>query len=128
MQEVEPTTSDKDASSRDEYRLFMTTDRSSEPTMIPVVVKDKKSKVELNTGAVISIISDQTQISLFLELQLRKSSLVLKTYTDEQMNGMRQLNVRVKYGNQEEKLVLVVVDGDGPNLFGHNWLKYCTSN
>ena len=40
------------------------------------------------------------------------------------MQVVGQLNVRVKYGRQEEKVVLVVVGGNGPSLFGRNWLKY----
>ena len=52
------------------------------------------------------------------------AEVVLKTYTDEPMQVRENLNVRVKYGSQEEKLVLVVVEGDGPSLFGRNWLKH----
>ena len=80
--------------------------------------------MELDTGAAVSIISDQTRRSLFPDLQLRNSSLVLKTYTDELMQVVGQLNVQVKYGSQEEKVVLVVVGGNWPSLFGRNWLKY----
>ena len=40
------------------------------------------------------------------------------------MEVVGQLKVRVKYGDQEAKLVLVVVGGNGPSLFGRNWLKY----
>ena len=32
--------------------------------------------------------------------------------------------MHVKYGSQEAKFVLVVIQGDGPTLLGHNWLKY----
>ena len=125
VQEIESTTSDKEEGSGDEYRLFMMTDSSSsDPIMVPVIVNGKKLTMELDTGAAVSIISDQTRRSLFPDVQLRKSRLVLKTYTDESMTVVGQLNVRVTYGNQEEKLVLVVVGGNGPNLFGRNWLKY----
>ena len=34
------------------------------------------------------------------------------------------LNLQVQYGKQEKKLVLVVVAGDGPSLFGRKLLKY----
>ena len=34
------------------------------------------------------------------------------------------LNLRVQYGDQKKKLVLVVVGGDGPSLLERNWLKY----
>ena len=43
---------------------------------------------------------------------------------DKQVKVVGHLNIQIKYGNQEEKLVLVVMDGDGPNLFGRNRLKY----
>ena len=97
---------------------------ASEPISLLVLVNGKKLTMEIDTGAAVSIISDKTRRSLFSELKLNESSLILKTYTDEQMKVIGQLNVRVKYGDQEEKLVLVVVGGDGPSLFGRNWLKY----
>jgi len=118
------TTSDNEGSSGEEYRLYQMTNRASEPFNVPVLVNGKKLTMELDTGAAVSIISDQTRRSLFPDLQLRNSSLVLKTYTDELMQVVGQLNVRVKYGSQEEKLVLVVVGGNGPSLFGRNWFKY----
>ena len=80
--------------------------------------------MELDTGAAISIISEETRKTLFADQKLRESSLVLKTYTGEPMQLVGQLNVWVKYGTQEAKLVLVVVGGNGPSLFGRNWLKY----
>ena len=40
------------------------------------------------------------------------------------MQIVGQLNVRVQYGEQTASLVLVVVAGNGPSLFGRNWLKY----
>ena len=52
------------------------------------------------------------------------SDLVLRTYTEEPIKVIGTLNVSVQYGSQAEKLVLVVVGGDGPSLFGRNWLRY----
>ena len=75
------------------YRLFMMTDRSSEPIIVPAVVNGKELNMEFDTGAAVSIISDQTRRRLFPDLQLRKSSLVLKTYTDEPMKVVGQFNV-----------------------------------
>ena len=34
------------------------------------------------------------------------------------------LRVRVQYSDQFAKLILVVVEGSGPSLLGHNWLNY----
>ncbi len=61
---------------------------------------------------------------MFPQLELRKSSIVLRTYTDESMQVTGQLQVHVQYGSQTQLLVLVVVAGHGPSLFGRNWLKY----
>ena len=40
------------------------------------------------------------------------------------MTLVGQINAWTKYGDQDEKLVLIVIGGNGPNLFGQNWLKY----
>ena len=61
---------------------------------------------------------------VFLNQTLHPSDLVLKTYTDECMMVKVTLNMRVKYHDQKQKLVLVVVEGNGPSIFGGNWLKY----
>jgi len=90
-------TSDTEGSSGEEYRLYQMTNRASEPFNVPVLVNGKKLTMELDTGAAFSIISNQTWRSQFPDLQLRNSSLVLKTYTDELMQVVGQLNVRVKY-------------------------------
>ena len=81
----------------------------------------------MDTGAAISIISDQTQRSLFPDLQLRKSRLVLKTYTDELMTVVGQLNVRVTYGSQEQKLIVVVIGGNGSSFSTGNRLEKIAS-
>ena len=75
-------------------------------------------------GAGLCIILEATRKAVFPEKALHPSNLVLKTYTDEHMEVTGTLKLRVKYGNQEKKLVLVVVAGNGPSLFGQNWLKH----
>ena len=40
------------------------------------------------------------------------------------MEVMGTLNMRVQYGEQKKKLVLVVVGGNGPSLLGQNWFKH----
>ena len=79
---------------------------------------------ELDTRTAVSIISVETRKTLFVDHKLCKSTLVLKTFTEEPMQVVGQLNVLVKYGTQEVKLVLIVIGGNGLSLFGHNWLKY----
>ena len=81
-------------------------------------------EMEVDTGADISIISEDTQRTLFPTQKVYKSDLVLKTYTGEPIRIIGNLHVRVQYGDQFAKLVLVVVEGSGPSLLGRSWLKY----
>ena len=88
-------------------------ERSSTPINVQVLVNGQQLTMELDTGAAISIILEETRKTLFADQKLRESSLVLKTYTGELMQVVGQLNVWVKYGTQEVKPVLVVIGGNG---------------
>jgi hypothetical protein len=91
---------------------------------VEVLVNDKKLVMEVDTGAALSIISEATRKAMFPSLRLHKSEVMLKACTEEPMQVVDNLHVRVDYGRQQAKLVLVVVGGDGPSLFGRNWLNY----
>ena len=98
--------------------------RSSDPISVPMLFNGKELVMEVDTSATLSVISEFTQQSVFPDEPLYSSKLILKTYTDEQMEVKSMLNMRVQYGDQKKKLVLVIMGGDGPSLLGRNWLKY----
>ena len=116
--------SDDAPSSDSEFLLYKVGSRSSDPISVPMRLNGKELAMEVDTGAALSVISESTRQSVFPEEPLHPSKLILKTYTDEQMEVKGTLNMRVQYGDQKKKLVLVVVGGDGPSLLGRNWLKY----
>ena len=115
---------EQDDSETEEFHLFKFKETRPSPIQVSLKVEGKPLTMELDTGAAVSIITEATRRAMFQDLKLCESSIVLKTYTDEPMQVTGQLNVHVQYGNQTEPLVLVVVAGDGPSLFGRNWLKY----
>lgn len=79
--------------------------------------------MELDTGAAVSIISEDTKKSLFPDVPLQHSRITLRTYTGERIEVAGEIQVNVQYGQQAvERLPLVVVKGGGPPLFGRNWL------
>ena len=47
----------------------------------------------------------------------------LKTYADKPLQNLGLLSVHVKHNSQELQLPVLVVEGDGPNLLGRNWLE-----
>ena len=75
-------------------------------------------------GAAVSIISEETYKSLFLNLNLKEAPIGLKTYTGERILILREIVVEVGYNEQNHKLSLIVVKGKGHNLFGRDWLMY----
>ena len=79
---------------------------------------------ELDTGSAFSIVSEHTRKDIFPNLRLHKSSILLKTYTDERIFVLGELHVHMQYGSQKARLVLLVVDGNGPSLLGRNWLRH----
>ena len=66
--------------------------------------------------AAVNIIFNAIGKAKFSHLKLYND--MLKTYIEELMKANGNLHVCVRYGDQEYKLVLVVVQGDGPSLFG----------
>ena len=115
--------SDHEDSSDNEYLLHKLGERSSDPIEVQMLLNGKKLNMEVDTGTALSIISEATRKCMFADETLHPSSLVLKTYTDERMEVMGTLNMRVQYGEQK-KLILVVVGGNGMRLLGRNCLKH----
>ena len=68
------------------------------------------------------MISSATKSQLFPESQLSNTSIILTTYTGEQMAVMGQMKVQVVYGKISKLLSLYVVEGQGPSLMGREWL------
>ena len=90
--------------------------KKSSPITVSLVANGKPLKMEVDTGADISIISEETRKVLFPNQKIYKSDLVLKTYTGEPITIIGNLHVRVQYRDQFAKLVLVVEEGNGPSL------------
>ena len=77
----------------------------------------------LNTGASVTIVSTATWHKQLPDLKLQSSNMLLKTYTGEPLKLQGEAQVTVCYKDQKFKLPLIVVKGDGPPLFGRNWLQ-----
>ena len=80
-------------------------------------------EMELDTGASVSIVPEKTWKDRFPGVQLENTGIQLKTCTGEELRVLGQIQVRVKYENQEHQLPLLVVEGEGPPLFERNWRR-----
>ena len=98
--------------------------KTSRPYQAILEVNGQSLTMEIDTGAAVSLISQTTQEELFPSARLDKSSLVLRTYTDETIPVQGQMEVEVRYGGYTGHHKLYVVRGKGPPLLGRNWLQH----
>ena len=105
-----------------DYQLFAVRGTPEAAIILEPEVNGVTLPMELDTGASVSIISQKVWEGILSKMQLEKSDTLLKTYTGEKLQVLGQLQVQVKYGDQVQQLPLLVVAGNGPSLWGRNWL------
>ena len=106
-----------------EYGLNVVINEHSDPYLVDVHVNDIPVKMELDTGAAVSVINSGTfdlVKQTHPELTLLQAESNLKTYTgqDIQVLGVAPLNIR--YKEKHVCLSIHVVCGAGPNLLGRD--------
>ena len=95
---------------------------NKEAIMIPVEVQGQSLLMEIDTGASISIISQETYQKHFSNIPLVHSSATLHTYTGGTIPVCGQFSADVHYQTKQAILPLTVVSGCGPSLLGRDWL------
>ena len=82
--------------------------------------------MEIDTGASVSITSREVFEQICegeSHLELEKPAVHLQTYTGESIKVCGSAAVNVTHNGQTRSLPLIVTDGNGPTLLGHNWLE-----
>ena len=116
---------ERDSGQKDTYTLFPVQDPSRKPVTLRVLLNDSPLEMEVDTGAAASVISEKTYWALWPKQrrpQLQDTSILLRTYTGEQLKVKGQVSVAVCYGGTTMSLNLLVVAGRGPSLMGRDWL------
>ncbi len=101
-----------------------------QPKVAPIAQKVKVNGMEVDfevdTGCGVTIISKERYSKLWKQTDMpkwRPCRLKLKTYTGEKMEMLGQATVTAEIQNVRKEMMMVVVDGEGPNLLGRGWLK-----
>ena len=93
--------------------------------MVSVQVKKSPIHMEVDTGAALSLINEETFSKIKTgDSHLEPTTITLKTYTAESVQLLGVMEVDVTYESQQASLPVVVVKGTGPNLLGRDWLRY----
>lgn len=104
------------------YTVY-TTSNGKKGIVVNVNLDGKCMDMQLDTGAVVSLMSEQSNKSFLSHLPLSKTSMQLTTYSGERIPLLGSIDVPVKYEKQNVTLPLVIVKGDRPALLGRNWLE-----
>ena len=110
--------------SLDPLSLFVVKQQGVDPVMIDVCLNGKPMRMEVDTGAAVSVVS----LSAYERVResrvpLEESGLRLKTYTGEIVTPEGVGRVEVDYRDQKFQLPVTVVKGNVPNLMGRDWLS-----
>ena len=108
------------------YTLFTLKSKKVAPFITTVEVDGSDLDMEVDTGASLSLISEDTYSSHWsagAAPVLTPSSISVRTYSGEELKVLGSLMVDVRYKEQKCHLPLVVIQGHGPNLLGRDWLN-----
>ena len=115
-----------DTDSEIEMHTMFRTQGKEKPYVMYVSLDGVLTEREVDTGASLSVISEETLASVRKGpcFPLWKSTKKLKTYTGEETLVLGVNTFPVSYKNVEpRKLDIVAVKGNGPSLLGRDWLK-----
>ena len=107
-------------------QVFQCTGSSTPPIRVELTVNGAPLTMEVDTGASVSLISDQTYRTTWTAAKrppLQPSDTRLYTYSGELIEVLGIITVTVCYKQQTKQLSLLVVPTEGPALFGRDWLQ-----
>ena len=105
--------------------MFTVRSKSCKPITLTVAINGVPTTMEVDTGAAYSVI---TQITYQRIAQLggvrglEPSDLKLKSYSGQLIKVFGQLPVVVTYEREQSELFVQVVEGEGPDLLGRDWI------
>ena len=97
-----------------QYLLNYMAAKPTGPIKVEVLLDRKPVIMELDTGAPVSLMSRKMLDNLFPGYTLQPCSLPMQTYLGEPITVAGQVQVEVHYGEKQETLPLVVVEGSCP--------------
>lgn len=96
----------------------------ADPLFVDIIIEDRIVRMEVDTGAYITAISEFDKNEIFPDLNIEKSDLKLNSYGEIKLELLGVLkNLNVKFSNLNKKVDCYVMKGKGPRLIGRQWLK-----
>ena len=115
---------DNDREEEEVYRMFPLRSEKFQPIWVTVKIDDHPIRMEVDTGATLSVISEATYQKVWQDKAVppKSSKIKLRTYTGQEIPVGGWLEVTVEHNGNRKQLPLIITKGDGPSLLGRNWL------
>ena len=84
--------------------------------------------VSVDTASAVSIVGENTYYKYLRNLALQEPQINLNGYTGHDLNLLGQVDMAVKYEDQEKVLPLVIAKGKRTSLFGRSWMRFVKLN
>ena len=113
------------------HSLCIVRDQASDPLHVQVALNTVQVEMLLDTGASVSLINLPTYQMLQqhkVVAPLQNFSIQLRTYTGQPIHVLGMLPVQAEYMGKLVDVCVHVVEGDGPNLMGRDWLSLLEVN
>jgi len=111
------------ATDLEEDVIFNVSSKTTPPYMVVMEINGQSVTMEIDTGAAVTVMSQECWEARFAGLTLEQPTLCLRTYTAEKMTVLGETSVLVRYGKYKGTHKLYVVEGKGPTLLGRDWLR-----
>ena len=79
----------------EEVPIYRVGDKSHPPFTVELIVNEEPVTFEVDTGAAVTILSQEVYQQLFPSLKLQPSSMLLKAYTGDQVKVLGEVKVDV---------------------------------
>ena len=111
-------------SEEDVYTMYHLSREKKKSFKAEIVLGGLKTMIEIDTGALKTILSETTYKRLRDALgPLRETKVVLSMYTGERIPIVGEALIPVNHEDQQHNLKAIVVQGSGLNLLGRDWLQ-----
>nr|XP_037282355.1 uncharacterized protein K02A2.6-like [Rhipicephalus microplus] len=95
---------------------------TEQPYEVEVQIAGQLVKMQVDTGAAVSLVPECVYRQLKQPPQLAKCEMKLKTYGGATLQVKGQAEVLVDYKRQRKLLPIIVVPGEKPALLGRDWI------
>ncbi|KAL1444211.1 hypothetical protein MTO96_041866 [Rhipicephalus appendiculatus] len=96
---------------------------TKQPYQVELMLGRKRVQMQVDTGAAVSLISEDLWKQLVNPPPLTPSTVKLKTYGGAPLEVKGQAEVPVEYNGRRKILPVVVVPGNKPALLGRDWIQ-----